>query len=255
VDVIRAYVVIREVFGLRDVWAGAEGLDNVAPTEAQTAVFSESRRVVDRGVRWLLQSRSGAIDVDAEIARLKPGLDGLLPQVPELFVGRESAAIRVHIDDLAAQGVPDELAVRSTMALYGFGLLDVVELARRTGRPHREVADTYYAVSERFGVDNLLERISLLSRMDRWQALARMALRYDLYAALAGLTRAVLETVPGELSASDRVDAWVNANAGSIGRALTTLSMLPEESQADLATLSVVLRQIRTVVRASAPTG
>jgi glutamate dehydrogenase len=252
--VVRAYVVVSEVFGLHDVWAGAEALDNQAPTEAQTAVFTESRRVIDRGVRWLLQSRSGEIDVDAEIARLKPGIDELSPLVPDLFVGRESVAIRAHIDDLVKQGVPADLARRSTSALYGFGLLDVVELSRRTKRPHRAVADTYYAVSERFGIDNLLDRISLLPRADRWQSLARMALRYDLYAALAGLTRVVLENTPPDLPVSARVDAWAEANAGSISRALNTLSMLPEEGHADLATLSVVLRQIRTVVRASAVT-
>jgi len=251
VDVVRAYLVMTELFGLREVWAGAEALDNRAPTDAQTAVFAESRRVIDRGVRWLLQNRSGAIDVDTEIARLKPGIDELLPHVPELFVGREAVAIRAHIDDFVARDVPAYLAERSTSALYGFGLLDVVELSRRTKRPPHEVAETYYTVSERFGIDNLLDRISLLSRDDRWKALARMALRYDLYAALAGLTREVLESVPGELPTAARVDAWVDANAGSINRALTTLNMLPEDASADLATLSVVLRQIRTVVRAS----
>jgi len=252
VDVVRAYVVMTEVFGLRGVWSGAEALDNKAPTEAQMAVFTESRRVIDRGVRWLLQNRSGAIDVNAEIARLKPGIDELLPHVPDLFVGRESVAIRAHIDELIAQEVPVDLATRSTSALYGFGLLDVVELARLTTNAHRTVAETYYAVSERFGIDNLLDRISLLPRADRWQSLARMALRYDLYAALAGLTSVVLESTPADLPASARVDAWTEANAGSIARALNTLNMLPEDAQADLATLSVVLRQIRTVVRASA---
>ncbi len=252
VDVLRAYVVMIEVFGLRKIWADAEALDTRAPTEAQMAVFTESRRVIDRGVRWLLQSRNSAIDVNGEIERLKPGIDELLPQVPDLFVGRESVAIRAHIDDLVARGVPAELAASSTSALYGFGLLDAVELARRTRRAPRTVAETYYTVSERFGVDNLLDRISLLPRLDRWQALARMALRYDLYAALAGLTKVVLDNEPGDASAADRVEAWVGANTGSIARALNTLNMMPEDGHADLATLSVVLRQIRTVARASA---
>ncbi len=252
VDVVRAYAVVTEVFGLREIWAAAEALDNRTSTDAQMAVFTESRRVVDRGVRWLLQSRSGTIDVLAETAHLKPGIQELSPQVPDLFVGRESVAIRAHIDELAEQGVPMDLATKSTSALYGFGLLDVVELARRLNRSPRSVAETYYAVSERFGIDNLLDRISLLPRADRWQSLARMALRYDLYAALAGLTRVVLERTPTDLPVAARVDTWAEANSGSITRALNTLSMLPEDAQADLATLSVVLRQIRTVVRASA---
>jgi glutamate dehydrogenase len=45
-----------------------------------------------------------------------------------------------------------------------------------------------FVLSAQFRVDYLLSKISALPREDRWQTLARMALRYDLYAALAELT-------------------------------------------------------------------
>ena len=69
--------------------------------------------------------------------------------------------------------------------MYGFGLLDIVEVARATERDVFEVAGVYFALSDRFRVDELLSKISALPREDRWETLARMALRYDLYAALA----------------------------------------------------------------------
>ena len=56
------------------------------------------------------------------------------------------------------------------------------------------------------------------------------------------------EPVPAE----ERVSRWADANADNISRALTTLGLLAEDAPSDLATLTVVLRQIRTVVRASA---
>ena len=168
----------------------------------------------------------------------------LLPQIPRLFVGREAESIAAHVEELTEAGVPADLARRSACALYGFGLLDVVELARR-----------YFAVSERFRMDDLLDRISALPRDDRWRALARMALRYDLYAALAGLTAEVLESTPGGDRGPERVSEWANANSASIARAMTTLNMLPADGEADLATMSVVLRQVRTVVRASGGSG
>jgi len=45
-DVMRAYVVVREAFGLADIWRAAEELDNQVPTSAQTLVFLESRRLL-----------------------------------------------------------------------------------------------------------------------------------------------------------------------------------------------------------------
>ena len=44
---------------------------------------------------------------------------------------------------------------------------------------------------DRFGVDSLLERITALPRDDRWQALARAALRDDLYSTIIDFTRDV----------------------------------------------------------------
>jgi glutamate dehydrogenase len=138
--------------------------------------------------------------------------------------------------------------------LYGFGLLDVVEVAERTARPLAEVAAVYYVLSERFRVDVLLDRISALPRDDRWQSLARMALRYDLYAALSELTAELLLSTEAAAPA-DRVDAWMTANAAAIMQAQSNVTEFRADAKADLATLSVILRQIRTMVRASASAG
>ena len=71
-------------------------------------------------------------------------------------------------------------------------LLDITEIAAVQQVPAEEVARVYLTLSERYAVDAMLTRISGLERQDRWQALARAALRYDLYAALEALTTAVL---------------------------------------------------------------
>jgi glutamate dehydrogenase len=134
--------------------------------------------------------------------------------------------------------------------MYGFGLLDIVETAHTTGHDPGEVAGVYFVLSERFGIDDLLSKISLLPREDRWQTLARMALRYDLYAALAGLTREVLADTDAAAPAEERVTAWEAANSASILRTRNAIGEFGD-SPADLAPLSVLLRQIRTLVRAT----
>ncbi|WBB54792.1 NAD-glutamate dehydrogenase [Verrucosispora sp. WMMD573] len=252
-DVIRAYVVVREVFGLRELWDAVEALDNRIDPELQTSVYLDTRRLLDRAVRWLVTNRRSPIDVPAEIARLRDGITRLLPQMETLFYGSERESIVAHIDSMTGRGVPRELAERSTRLMYSFGLLDVVETAAGTGRDVAEVASVYFVLSDRFRVDSLLSKISLLPREDRWQTLARMALRYDLYAALAALTAEVLDSTPGDLSPQERVQQWEQSNATSIHRAERAMGEF-DESRADLAALSVLLRQIRTLVRTSAAT-
>ncbi|MEU4422602.1 NAD-glutamate dehydrogenase [Actinoplanes sp. NPDC024001] len=249
-DVIRAYVVIRDVYGLRDIWAAAEALDNQVPTAAQTLVFLETRRLLDRAVRWLVSTRRSPIDVAAEIGKLRPGVSELLPRLPHLVVGGERRALEQRVATLVEKGVPTELSEAVSRVFYGFGLLDILETAAAIDRDAGEVAEIYFVLSERFGVDALLSHISRLPRGDRWQTLARMALRYDLYAALAALTAEVLQSTPSTATPEDRVSEWEQVNAASIARASNAMGNV-DDSPADLAALSVLLRQIRTLVKTS----
>ncbi|MEU7866014.1 NAD-glutamate dehydrogenase [Dactylosporangium sp. NPDC049140] len=250
-DVLRASVVVNEVYGLSELRRAVESLDNRIPTKSQTAVYLEMRRLLDRAVRWLVSNRRLPIDVPAEIARLRPGIARLLPQLDTLFRGREREALHANAEGLRELGLPEEIADSTTRIMYGFGLLDIVEVASTTGRDVNEVAMVYYLLSERFRVDDLLSRISDLPREDRWQTLARMALRYDLYAALAALTAEVLNATSPEADTEARVHEWEQSNATSIARTRNAIGEFGE-SPGDLAALSVLLRQIRTLVRASA---
>ncbi|GGN02227.1 glutamate dehydrogenase [Actinoplanes campanulatus] len=249
-DVIRAYVVVRDVFGLEEIWAAGEALDNRVPTSAQTLVFLETRRLLDRAVRWLVSTRRSPLDVPGEIAKLRPGISALLPLLPEVIVGAERRALFDRIAELVAKDVPEDLAAAVSRVFYGFGLLDVLETAAAIDRDAEEVAQVYFVLSERFGVDALLSHISRLPRGDRWQTLARMALRYDLYAALAALTAEVLHSTPSSAPPEDRVSEWEQVNAASIARASNAMGDV-DDSPADLAALSVLLRQIRTLVKTS----
>jgi glutamate dehydrogenase len=255
-DVLRAYVVVREVFGLRDLWAAVEGLDGRVPIAAQTRIQLGTRRLLDRAVRWLLQNRRSPLDTAGEIAALRPGVSRLLLRLGGLFHGVERDSLRGQVGSLVAQGVPDDLADWATRLVYSFGLLDVVEVARAAGLdPGSDGVDraagVYFVLSERFRVDSLLSKISALPRQDRWQTLARMALRYDLYAALAALTAEVLAATPPGVEPAARVFEWEQLNGGSIARARNAIGEF-DTSAADLPALSVLLRQIRTLVRTTA---
>jgi glutamate dehydrogenase len=249
-DVIRAYVVVRDVYGLRDIWTATEKLDNQVSTSAQVKVYLEARRLLDRAVRWVVSNRRSPIDVAGEIERLGPGVGMLLPQMPSVVVGVERASMDNNAAELVDLGIPEDLAERVTRVMYGFGLFDILETAKSTGRDIIEVAKVYFVISERFQIDVLLSHISRLPRNDRWQTLARMALRYDLYSALAGLTAEVLQSTSSEHAPDDRVAEWEQVNAASIARAGNAMGSV-DDSPADLAALSVLLRQIRTLVKTS----
>ena len=84
--------VVREVFGLSRFWASVESAG--VPVAAATALHLEGRRLLDRAVRWLLQSRQAQLDVAAEISRFQLQVADLAPRTPELIQGFERERLR-----------------------------------------------------------------------------------------------------------------------------------------------------------------
>jgi glutamate dehydrogenase len=248
--VARAYAVAREVFGLEDVWAAVEALDNQVPTAAQSALLLEARRLLDRGTRWFLQNRSGTIDVAAEIARFKDGVMQLTSLTPEMLVGTERERLDRRTDELVELGAPRDLALRVSALLDVFGLLDVIQIAQAHEADLIETAQVYFTLSERYEIDRLLLRVTALPRADRWSALARFALRYDLYTALAGMTDRVLATT-SPAPAVQRVEEWESQSAEALARTRSILEEVAANDSTDIAPVSVALRVLRNLVRST----
>ena len=246
--VVRAYAVCREVFGLRDYVGAVEALDTKVSTEVQTTLYLEFRRLLDRSTRWFLQNLRDDFDVQHEIERFSSVAGRWRGRMGELLIGSEQRRMERSVEEVRAHGVPAELAQRYAGLLDEFSLLDVVETATFESGDPDEVARLYFVVSERYRADEMQRRIASLPRQNRWEALARGALRDDLYAALEALTRAVLvQTEAG--TAEERVTAWERGNASQLARVRHTVDDVLRQETSDLASLSVALRLVRSVIR------
>ena len=246
-QITRAYSVVREIFGLEELWASIEALDNVVPVAAQNAGHQEIRRLIDRATRWFVDVRFPISDIAAEIERFGPTLAELSPRIASLVRGVELADIDAEKLKLTGLGLPPGLSARLAELLSTFLLLDVVEIANASAHSAAEIAELHFALSDLFYVDEMLTSITGLPRDDRWETLARAAVRHDVYAALSTITTAVLKSTDDTLSASERIEAWAASNSERVERARTTVRAGLDRETVDLATLSVALRVMRSV--------
>ncbi len=106
-------------------------------------------------------------------------------------------------------------------------------------------------LGDRLKLHWLRDHIEALPRDNHWRTLARSALRDDVYSQQAALTAEILRSVPDELPARERIDAWVKTNSGSVERALHMLSDINSSGTFDLSTLSVALREVRNLITSS----
>ncbi|MGX1670139.1 NAD-glutamate dehydrogenase [Streptomyces sp. NPDC055400] len=248
-EIVRAQLAAREIFGLGEVWDAVESLDNVVAADVQTRIRLHSRRLVERGTRWLLNNRPQPLQLAETIDFFREGVAQVWSAMPKMLRGADAEWYQSILDELTAAGVPEELAQRVAGFSSAFPTLDVVAIADRTGKDPLAVAEVYYDLADRLSIAQLMDRIIELPRSDRWQSMARASIREDLYAAHAALTADVLAAGNGVSTPEQRFDAWQEKNAPILGRARTTLEEIQSSDAFDLANLSVAMRTMRTLLR------
>ncbi|KDN74597.1 NAD-glutamate dehydrogenase [Streptomyces olindensis] len=248
-EIVRAQTAARAIFRQSPVWDGVEALDNKVEAEVQTRIRLHARRLVERGTRWLLNNRPQPLELAGTVDFFAERVEQVWSQLPKLLRGADLEWYQKIYDELTGAGVPDELATRVAGFSSAFPTLDIVSVADRMGREPLDVAEVYYDLADRLRITQLMDRIIELPRADRWQSMARAAIREDLYAAHAALTADVLAVGNGTSTPEQRYKAWEQKNAAILGRARTTLEEIQSSDAFDLANLSVAMRTMRTLLR------
>ncbi|WP_328790231.1 NAD-glutamate dehydrogenase [Streptomyces sp. NBC_00273] len=248
-EIVRAQLAAREIFGLADVWDAVEALDNKVAADVQTRVRLHSRRLVERGTRWLLNNRPQPLQITETIGFFQERVGQVWAELPKLVRGADLEWYQSILDELTGEGVPEELAAKVAGFSSAFPALDIVAIADRTGVDPLEVAEVYYDLADRLAITQLMDRIIELPRSDRWQSMARASIREDLFAAHAALTADVLSVGNGTSTPEERFKAWEEKNTAIIGRARTTLDEIQGSDDFDLANLSVAMRTMRSLLR------
>jgi glutamate dehydrogenase len=245
-DIVRAHEAARAIVGQEALWRDIEGLDDAIEVDAQTAMYLESRKLVERVSRWLLRHRTAPLPVAKTISEFGPAVAQLTTALPAAARGIERERLDESTDAFAGRGVPRDLAARIAALDVLPAALDVAEVAATRSLPVDRVAEVYAAVGDRLRLDWLRDRIVELPRADRWDALARSALRED----VAGEHRRIVDAVLGASTAAradDAFEAWCNTQRPSVDRALGVVGDIATQGVFDLATLSVALRALRSL--------
>jgi glutamate dehydrogenase len=249
-DIVRAHRVATEVFAIGRLTADIEACEHGIRGATQVAMALEARKLVERACRWLLRNRRSPLDIGATVSRFRPGIDAMAEGLPELVVGIDRHDLQQATEALIEADVPAQLAEAVAGLNILFSGLDIVEVAQALPRPVvEEVAAVYFQLGDWLAIDWLRDRIIALPRGDRWQALARAALRDDLYREHAALTADVLRMGAPGSDAQTLVEGWTEHNRTAVDRFSALLADIKAASSFDLTTLTVALREIRSLAQ------
>jgi glutamate dehydrogenase len=250
-EVVRSYILSRDVFQLEQLWSQIDALDNAIPAATQSTMLIEVGRLVLRSTLWFLRRRAERMPITDVLAFFAPGVAGVSTHLGRLLSSLDAESLAQKQAALVAQGVPEGVAhaVARTDAMYS--VLDIVESSAVLKRSVTLAAAVYFSLSGKLSLSWVASQISRLPTDTHWQSMARAAMRDD----LANLQRQLMESVlalspkasdPDE--APNAIATWEKHHAKALAHMHEVMSDLKAARESDLAMLSVLLRELRVLV-------
>lgn len=192
-----------------------EALDNVVPTTAQTGLYLEFRRLLDRAVRWFTSCPT-TLDISAEIERFAGTIGDLGPRVATLLRGDEKKRLERKVAEFGKAACPttSRSGTRHPCSTGTRCSTSSTSPPTRVVEPDA-VAPLYYLVSSASASTPCSARSPACRATTGgtpWLAACD-----DLYSVLESLTRAVIETGgTGTEPAEQWEGFWEDANKDAL---------------------------------------
>ncbi|MBL8511489.1 MAG: NAD-glutamate dehydrogenase, partial [Betaproteobacteria bacterium] len=247
-EVVRCYVLTRDVFGIQTAWNAIDALDNQVPASIQNEMLIDVGRLVLRATLWFLRRRAVKMPIAQVLAFFAPGVATVSQALPGLLSAGDKAAIEETEHQLVARGVPTALAAQVARMDALYSILDIVETSHEMGRAVELAAAVYFALGGKLRLRWAAAKIAALPVDTHWQAMARAAMRDDLANLQRQLTHSVLQHSPTLSDAPALLTAWEQHQQKALERTYEVMNDLNAARECDLAMLSVLLRELRVLV-------
>jgi glutamate dehydrogenase len=243
-QIARAYTAAREIFGMRDLWAQIEALDNKVPAKLQYEIAFQTSRLLRHMTYWLLAHRKRELQVDAAVAEFRDSVRELESEIAQVLTGSGRERFEESCKQHVTAGLPHEFAARVASLEAHNAALDIVELSHSYHVSVVEAAQVYFEVGTRIGLEWLRDQIERLSVDGPWQAIARAGLRDGALRIHRRVAERILSR-KGRGTAQARVTAWMEAVGEELAHWQRTLTEMRAAGVSDFATLTVGVESVR----------
>lgn len=239
-DIARAFWIASRVFDAESLWTRIEQLDNQVSADLQVEMMVMVRTLVERVVRWVLRNRRNAGSVNAVIEQYAAKVQALLAKLPQLISADTYPQVARLEKRLNQPNVPADLASVLARLEFAVPMMDIIEIGEGSALSLDDVAANYLQLGRDLQLDWLRAAITQLPRDNRWQSLARSALRDDLYRQHRSLTQSAMAVSQD----ADFVPQWLKQRATDVEACQQMFAELQSFEALDLAMLSAGMREL-----------
>jgi glutamate dehydrogenase len=248
-EIARAYLVVRAASGFRELWGAIEALDNRVTAGVQMDMLLAANGLIQRGVTWFLTRLPQPFDIARTVADFAPGLAEFAQAWPDSVRGEDASAFETRRQKLLEAQVPELLARQvASLPVLEFAP-DVIQTSLKTKAPVAWVAKAFFAVADQLKLSWLSAQARSITAEGFWQRKAVDSLVDDILLAQACVTEQVVAAANGAGDPVAAVEQWLAAQQRRIARLNTMIGDLKRLPAADIASLSLAVRELRLLTQ------
>ncbi len=246
-EVVRCFILTRDIFLIGDLWKRIEALDTKIPAAVQNDMLIDAGRLVLRGTLWFLRRRTERMPIVKVLEFFASGVATVSDRLSEFLSTEDLAALQESEAKLGTKGVPADLASAAARLDAMYSVLDIVEISEESKREVALAAAVYFTLAGKLGLRWLAGQVASLPYQSHWQAMARAAMRDDLANLQRQLASGVLKHSPEVNDPLVMIQAWEKHHDKALARMREVMADLKSARESDLAMLSVMLRELRVL--------
>lgn len=253
-DIAKAYVIVRDAFGLRPMWDDIEGLDNKVPAEVQMKAMREVALLTQHAITWFLTRSGRQPSMRDDIKNFGEGVAILRKNLASLLNDDLRGSIDQRLRSGKEDGLPDKLAHDIAIIPVLSSACDIIRIALEQKTDLLETARVYFAIGAHFNVDWLRQQTRYLNTDGYWQSEATNGLMEQLYRGQAGLAIRILQDTDklkkdGKIKKTEKdlLACWIEHNKAEACKLEPLFVDLRNAGTTDLAMLVAAEQRLRNL--------
>ena len=252
-EIATAYVAVRHLFKLRDLWTEIESLDNRITNTAQTEMLLLVRGWVERGVHWLVKNRRSHKGPEDIINKFGDSINELRSLIPGSLAKPNRESYQSRCKYFGKSGAPEKLAAKVASVVPLSSSFDILEIHSTSGADLKLITSLYFHLGDFLELQWLREQIGLLELDSHWHILAKSALSSDIHYRQRHLCAEILGNAGKLNSHKEIVAAWADKTEDRLGIYRQRLKEIMASGQVDYAMLSLAVNEVQKLLIADRP--
>jgi glutamate dehydrogenase len=239
-DVATAWLIVRNVFGLRELWEQIDALDNILPTTLQMSLYEKIITIMEDGVKWFLLHHGHELSITKLVPLYREQLQDLVKSVDIILpesLKEQREERQLLFNNLA---IKDDLKAQLINLPLLMDCCDIILIQQKHSAKAVDVANIYFALSDRLHIATLNGHLEALPAESSWVEEVIDGLQEDTHTLLSSITQKFLLD---RLSAKD-IEKWVVQNQEKIMAIDTMLGDIARMGDADLSLLTVAVKRL-----------